>query len=99
MQPLWCWRCREIVPMLDDAEFEKVVSAKSRHHGGGIRDGLNAALEVFNELTGANETNVNAIWHHCLSMYGPRCQSCGKPLRTLQAKLCGSCMTPVGPPD
>jgi len=80
--------------MLDDTEFASVVAAKARREGDHIRDGLERALATYNRLTGFGETNPNAIWHHRLSQYGPPCESCGKPLRTPQAKLCGSCMAP-----
>ncbi len=31
------------------------------------------------------ETNPNAIWHHRLSLYGPPCHRCGKPLQQHEA--------------
>jgi len=49
------------------------------------------ALKLYEELTGFHETNVNALWHHRLSIYGPPCAACGKPLRTPQARSCAAC--------
>ncbi len=49
------------------------------------------ALHRYRELTGFVETNVNALWHHRLSLFGPPCSSCGKPLRTPRAKHCAEC--------
>jgi hypothetical protein len=49
------------------------------------------ALILYGELTGFRETNPSALWHHRLSLYGPACERCGKPLRTPQATLCAAC--------
>jgi hypothetical protein len=48
-------------------------------------------LEAYARLTGFQETNPNAVWHHRLSIYGPPCPSCGKPFRTPQATFCAGC--------
>jgi hypothetical protein len=50
---------------------------------------------AYLRMTGYNERNHNAIMHHCLSLYGPPCRSCRKPLRTPRAKHCAACGTDV----
>lgn len=52
-----------------------------------------AALDKYREMTGFDETNINAIWHHRVGLYGPECVSCGKPLRTPRASFCAACGT------
>ena len=103
MQMLWCWRCRMIVPMLDEAEFAQIgalyrkalVSAKQFGRQSGmpldreaIDDCFAPMRELYEQLTGMMESNQIAILHHRLSLYGPPCSNCHKPLRTPKAKLC-----------
>jgi hypothetical protein len=67
------------IPMLDDLEFREVIEAGWQ------------ALEAYRRITGFEETNINAVWHHSLSLYGPPCHKCGKPLRTPRALWCPAC--------
>jgi len=46
------------------------------------------------KLTGVPDVAPEALWHHRISLYGPPCEACGKPLRTPQAKLCAACGHP-----
>jgi len=94
------------IPMLDDEEFEQVgtlmsdgarATKKYRETHGVPLSGLGVggffvrAREEYRRITGFDESNHNAIWHHRISLYGPPCSSCGKPLRTPQAKACAAC--------
>lgn len=96
MRLLWCWRCKMEIPMLDDDEFKHVMSLRGTGMGEDLREReFGPVLREYERITGLNETNINAIWHHKLSLYGPPCQQCGKPLRTPKANVCGACMAPV----
>lgn len=59
-----------------------------------LAEHFHAMLVRYEAITGFEETNPNAVWHHRLSLHGPPCGSCGKPLRSPRAKICGSCMAP-----
>ncbi len=110
MELLWCWRCKIEIPMLDEDEYAEVAQLYSggiratkefRERWGVARTGVPSeelfrpVRDAYERLTGMKESNHNAIMHHRLSLYGPPCKQCGRPLRTPKAKLCGSCMSPV----
>jgi len=81
--------------MLDDEEFQLVTAKQVIGPDVDVRQRFEPFLAEYERLTGVKETNPNAVWHHKLSLYGPPCKSCGRPLRTPRAKLCGNCMAPV----
>jgi hypothetical protein len=78
---IYCWRCRMKVPMLDEDEFARVCLDRSE----------SGRLARYNKMTGFGETNLNAVYHHRLSLYGPPCPDCGKRLRTPKARFCAAC--------
>ncbi len=110
MKTLWCWRCRQDVPMLDEGEFAEVRDAHRQgtqaikgyreRHGATLRETPIASLhhpvrEAYKRLTGATGFNADHILKHRLALYGPPCSTCGKPLRTPEAALCAACGAPV----
>jgi hypothetical protein len=50
-----------------------------------------AARAKYREITGFDETNSDAIWHHRASLFGPPCKVCNQPLRTPRASICAEC--------
>ena len=92
--------------MLDEDEFKEVHqlyhdafrSLKASEQG---RDGatppsvIDARLapvrDAYFRMTGYRETNAAAILHHALSLYGPSCKNCSRPLRTPRARYCAAC--------
>jgi hypothetical protein len=95
MKVLWCWRCKTEVPMLDNEEFRRALSLGGTAEGYLGERQFEAVLQEYERITGFRETNINAFYHHVVSLYGPPCPKCGKPLRTPRAKLCGFCMQQV----
>jgi hypothetical protein len=98
MKMIWCWRCKMDMPMLDDDEYRQVAVLLDKGSGESRREQIfGAFLQEYERITGFHETNPNAVFHHRISLYGPPCAYCSRPLRTPRAKLCGSCMKPVAP--
>jgi hypothetical protein len=108
-QPLYCWRCEMVLPMLDEEEWARlepllVASIESiqryrRQHGVSLDDVpipkmYWSALSMFQKITGVAEIKPQALWHHRRSNLGADCIHCGKPLRTPQANLCAACGEP-----
>src|ERR1700740_2294715 len=106
MRVIYCWRCRMDVSTLDDLEFGEVSEAMAKgaeaeqprgQRTQGSQDQLTLenrlllALEIYRRITGFEETNPRALFHHILSLYGPACRNCGKPLRTPRASWCAAC--------
>jgi hypothetical protein len=106
MKILWCWRCRMELPMLDEEEFAIIAKLYLGGIGGvkEVRTRNDASLsetfrtdlfrpmrEAYFQMTGIHESNENAIMHHRISLYGPACENCGKPLRTPRASFCAEC--------
>jgi hypothetical protein len=96
--------------MLDEQEFAEIAalvkegmrSVKERRTSTGAplnrapsTEYFAAMLARYEAITGFKETNPNAVMHHRLSLYGPPCRHCGRPLRSPSAKLCGACMFPA----
>jgi len=94
------------MPMLDEAEFavvfglyrdalrlHKQVEGQEEHprRGSTLQELYKPCLDEYERLTGFHESNPNAVIHHRLSLYGPPCRACGKPLRTPQAAKCMAC--------
>lgn len=81
-------------PLLQDATRD--IKRYREAHGVSITEAKEeaygqAALALYQSLTGFAETNPDAFWHHRLSLFGPPCAACGKPLRTPQARMCAAC--------
>jgi hypothetical protein len=97
MHVLYCWRCRREIPMMSEEEYQFVMSFLAAETGVPFSERQKNALIAYRQITGDCETQFRSLSHHRLALYGPPCYFCRKPLRTPQAKLCGSCMrhTPV----
>ena len=110
MKWMWCWRCKNEMPMLNETEYAEVAELyrsatlaakefREREAASLQETPLHELLRPvrlrYEELTGMPECHENAVRHHRISLYGPPCKRCGKPLRTPKAKLCGNCMLPV----
>jgi hypothetical protein len=95
VKPLWCWRCKREVPMLDEEEYRRVYSLFNTGVGNSLERLWGPLRREYERITGLPAVHRGDIVHHRLALYGPPCKACGKPLRSQRAKLCGACMAPV----
>lgn len=110
MKRIWCWRCKQEMPMLDEDEYAEIarlynqaISATKEFRltwgipleNASIHERFAPVRAHYESITGMKESNENAIMHHRITLYGQPCKNCHKPLRTPRAKLCGACMHPV----
>ena len=94
--------------MLDEEEFATISELyrdgihatkefRQRHNlsfkDASVHDRFRPVRDAYERMTGFKEANENAILHHRLSLYGPPCSNCGKPLRTAKARKCFVCGT------
>ena len=104
MKHTYCWHCKQIVPMLEESEWDEVgplfdldVQDTKQMRGEGLPDEeikatlKSRACERYEAITGMREQNVFTLWHHRRSLYGPDCPSCGRPFRTPDARFCAEC--------
>jgi hypothetical protein len=107
MKIMWCWRCKQEVPMLNEDEYNIIAqlykeccdkSIQCERKGLRCKINLNQLFKpVVNEyerITGMKDSHHNAIMHHRISLYGEPCKVCGKPLRTPMATYCVACGEP-----
>lgn len=106
---LYCWRCNRDVAMLDKREWGEIepelsqviskIQQYRRENKALLSDAMNQGfgeecLMKYRELTGYAESDYESLWHHRISLYGPACTSCGKPLRSPAASYCAACGAP-----
>ena len=95
MKPLLCWRCKREVLMLDEEEFWRVYRLFNTGMGNARERLYGPMSREYERITGAPMRYGREPFHHRLALFGPPCTNCSKPLRSPQAKLCGTCMAPV----
>jgi hypothetical protein len=95
------------IPMLDEQEYKLIgelysggirVTQEFREKHNLSLDKISSQqerfrplLQKYQEISGFEETEPNAIMHHRISLYGPPCKRCEKPLRSPQAAFCAAC--------
>jgi len=108
MENKYCWRCKTVVPFLDNEEYNQIVdliikcqkfAKKNPPRNKEEFYGMFAPVrEAHEKMTGYKNMHHIAILHHNLYGLGPDCPNCGKPLRTKNAKLCPECGWKNGKP-
>ena len=98
MKKYYCWRCKILMPFLDEYEwneiyplfrkpfsmFDEEYEIKTKNHN------LKISLK-FEELTKMKGVDPYIIGHHRLSDWGEECVKCNNLLRTPKSKFCADC--------
>lgn len=105
MKEYYCWRCKKIMPFLEEREWKQVdplISDVTRaikdyraEHGCDIKTAIanipDVASARFETLTGMPGVKAAVIHHHRLSAWGRECPRCGHLLRARNANICANC--------
>ncbi len=106
MKKMYCWRCQDEMPMLDEDEFALISKLYSKGMRAtknfrqqhdlslgecSIEERFRPVREEYERITGWKDMHHNAIIHHRLSDFGALCPVCGKPFRTPKAQFCAEC--------
>lgn len=99
--------------MLDEEEFAHInqlyrtcfqnaprylAERRRRGEAPSIDDAFAPVRDEYERMTGM-ACHHNAILHHRISIYGPPCPACGKPMRTPRARFCAACGEVVQTPE
>jgi len=82
---------RECAADIKDLRRRAAVSLEDA----GTADRFRPLRDWYRNLTGVPDCHQDAILHHRLSLIGPACRACGKPLRSPRAQRCAACGEPV----
>lgn len=111
MKTMYCWRCEKDVPMLNEEEFgeirevysdcRKSIKEYREKRGVQLKDVpieqlMRPVQEKYYELTGTGGYTADELLKHRISLHGPLCPNCGRPLRTPAARLCAACGIEIG---
>jgi hypothetical protein len=106
MKVQWCWRCKKDVSMFDEEEYaildrlytEGLEASKQYMQWHDVpankipfSESFCALIDMHAKMTGIRDMNHDEIRKHRIIDYGPPCPSCGKVLRTPEAKKCYEC--------
>jgi hypothetical protein len=88
--------------MLDEAEYSIIRDLHTQAVRRGKASAVNLdraaidalfspVLDAYERITGCRDVKIDAVMHHRLSLFGPPCNRCAKPLRTPRAAYCAAC--------
>ena len=110
MKNAYCWRCKQVVPVLNEEDFTKIATLfdeawqkanqlRLRNRELSLKqieqEAYAPVIEAYKQLTGATGISPYEIIKHRALYYGAPCSVCGKNLRTPLASKCFECGHPV----